>query len=261
MQQDENYKKEFTGVWIPKHVIEDQDLSMSAKIIYAEIACFNICYKSNESLGNRYNLKKNTISLIIKSLKDKGYVEELDFDGRKRSLKAKLDMVNQTLTSKKIKPSIRKKSTSEYEKNQHIEYIVENSKENSVFCDSDESRNTDVSSEGDLTNGYKKPKAAEKKVKTREEIEMNRNITLVIEKFKAVSPHLTYANKTERAAAQKMISEFGASETLIIIDTALATMARDKYCPKATTPNIFYKKFGDIRIYFSSINSTKSIIA
>ncbi|MFA6997228.1 MAG: hypothetical protein WC181_08260 [Defluviitoga sp.] len=84
-------KKEFTGLFIPAHIIEDEDLTLSDMAIYSEIACFNICFKTNTSLGKRWKLKANTVSKIVSKLKKKGYVEELSFNGRQRKLRALRD--------------------------------------------------------------------------------------------------------------------------------------------------------------------------
>ena len=85
----ENQKKEFTGVWIPRHIIDDEELSMSEMIIYSEIACFSICYKPNKELGIRWGLKERRISDIISNLEKKGYIKRACFDGRNRQLIAK----------------------------------------------------------------------------------------------------------------------------------------------------------------------------
>jgi DNA-binding MarR family transcriptional regulator len=79
-------KKEFTGIFIPKHIIEDEDLSMQEMIIYSEIACFNICYKTNEEIGLRWKLKERRIREIISRLKEKGYLEIINSDGRRRHM-------------------------------------------------------------------------------------------------------------------------------------------------------------------------------
>ena len=85
-------KKEFTGVWIPKHIIEDEDLSWSEVMLYAEINSFDVCFKNNKSLALRLRLKnKETVSPMLAKLRDKGYIEELGFDGRKKSWKSILD--------------------------------------------------------------------------------------------------------------------------------------------------------------------------
>ncbi|MDD3607299.1 MAG: hypothetical protein PHQ20_00665 [Candidatus Moranbacteria bacterium] len=134
----EQQKKEFTGVWIPRHIIEDDSLSMTDRTIYAEVACFNVCYKSNEKLGERYGLKPNTISIIVSKLKKKGYVISLGMeDGRRRKLKAIMDKPNQRHPLKKIKGTLSKKSKGGFEKNQRVEgkiyqekHFLDNSKDN-----------------------------------------------------------------------------------------------------------------------------------
>ena len=137
-------KKEFTGVFIPKHIIEDEELSMSEMIIYSEIACYDVCYKSNEMLGERWNLKPNTISIIVSKLIKKGYVMAGDFNGRNRQLialrdkpKSKADYdKNQRQGLKKIKGRVSEKSKAGFEKNQtkdnSIEYIKDNNKDNNI---------------------------------------------------------------------------------------------------------------------------------
>ena len=85
-------KKEFKGVWIPKHIIEDEDLSCIEVILYSEISCFDVCFKSNKELAKRLRLKnKKSVSYVLKKLKDKGYIKEVGFNGRSKFWKAKLD--------------------------------------------------------------------------------------------------------------------------------------------------------------------------
>ncbi len=82
----DNQPKEFTGVWIPRKVIEDKNLSMSEMMIYSEIACFDVCFKSNEKLGERHGLKSDTVSKIISKLIKKGYVYTNKATGEYRKL-------------------------------------------------------------------------------------------------------------------------------------------------------------------------------
>jgi DNA-binding Lrp family transcriptional regulator len=119
-------KKEFTGVWIPKHIIEDQNLNMTDKFVYAEIACFNVCYKSNEKLGERYGLKADTISRIVAKLKKCGYIESFSFDGRQRQLVALKDNPNPRQHRKIIQCRPGKKSKSAPENNPTIDNNREN---------------------------------------------------------------------------------------------------------------------------------------
>lgn len=84
----ENQKKEFTGVWIPREIIEDKSLSATDKIIYVEIASFRVCYMSNKVLGERAGCSEVTASVRVKNLIKKGYVKLIKFDGRRRFIKA-----------------------------------------------------------------------------------------------------------------------------------------------------------------------------
>jgi len=93
-------EREFTGVWIPRHVIEDEILSTNDKVIYFEIACFNICRKSNEELGERHELKKHTVSVSISRLINIGYVQSNKKTGKYRELIALKDRPKKTYVQK-----------------------------------------------------------------------------------------------------------------------------------------------------------------
>jgi DNA-binding Lrp family transcriptional regulator len=107
----EEQKKEFTGIWIPRHIIEDKDLTMSEMIIYSEISCFDICYKPNKSLGERWGLKERRISEIISKLESKGYIKRRGFDGRNRQLVALKDNPVLGRLAKKCYPDTQKNAT------------------------------------------------------------------------------------------------------------------------------------------------------
>ena len=126
----EEQKKEFTGVWIPKYIIEDKDLTMTQMIIYSEICCYEFCVKSNARLGERYGLKSNTISLAVRKLIQKGYVESLGVEkGRYRKLRA-LQNISQKQDNNKIKRRVSKFINSDPEKSQNIDNIEEKSNDN-----------------------------------------------------------------------------------------------------------------------------------
>jgi hypothetical protein len=81
-------KREFTGVWIPKFIIDDEELSWTQRGLYAEIASFEVCRKSNIALGERMHLSPKMIRVHLKVLIDKGYVVRISFDGRARKISA-----------------------------------------------------------------------------------------------------------------------------------------------------------------------------
>ena len=64
---------------IPANVRYDKDLKDKAKLLYGEIVAlsnqYGYCYASNKYFADLYNVTTTTISLLIKNLVDKGYVE------------------------------------------------------------------------------------------------------------------------------------------------------------------------------------------
>lgn len=82
----EQQKREFTGVWIPKHIIEDTNLKPVDRLIYAEVSCFEVCTMTNATLGERAGCSEPTASRSIAKLKDKGYVSIIGFNGRIRKM-------------------------------------------------------------------------------------------------------------------------------------------------------------------------------
>lgn len=93
----ENYtenqiERDFKGVWIPKEIWLDRNLSGTEKMLFAAIDSLaenGECFATNEHLARFLGLSRRTISKLISSLKDKGYVEvTLQYkDGTKEIIK------------------------------------------------------------------------------------------------------------------------------------------------------------------------------
>lgn len=84
----DNPRKEYTGVWIPKSVMECRELSPIDKIVYGEIACFTKCYGSNKWLAERIGRSEVTASRSVNKLVRLGFVEHMGTAGNIRLLKA-----------------------------------------------------------------------------------------------------------------------------------------------------------------------------
>ena len=89
-------KREFTGVWIPKHIIEDKSLKPAARLIYAEIACFKVCTMSNKTLGERAGCSESTAQRYVQELKNKKYIQVFSFDGRIRKMRSLYDKYDES---------------------------------------------------------------------------------------------------------------------------------------------------------------------
>ena len=85
------FHRDFKGVWIPKEIWLNNELTLLQKCLYAEINSLNGekgCYASNEYLAEFFNLKnKKSISKHIAILKKKELIYEEKFNGRERILR------------------------------------------------------------------------------------------------------------------------------------------------------------------------------
>lgn len=84
---------------IPANVRYDKDLTPNAKLLYGEITALcnekGCCWATNEYFANLYGVSKTTISLLIKKLIDRGYInsEIIYEDGTKKILNRYLRII------------------------------------------------------------------------------------------------------------------------------------------------------------------------
>ena len=83
-----NDKREFTGVWIPRYIIDNKDLKPVDRLIYAEISCFEVCSMTNATLAERAGCSEDTASRSVGRLKAGGYIKTVGFDGRIRKMRS-----------------------------------------------------------------------------------------------------------------------------------------------------------------------------
>lgn len=100
-------ERDFKGIWIPKEIWLNKDLSPLEKIILAEIDSLDTeeydgCIAGNEYLAEFCQCSTNKVALAVSKLKEMGFIELVSFDGRTRKLKSRLN-VNQRQTLKKSK--------------------------------------------------------------------------------------------------------------------------------------------------------------
>jgi hypothetical protein len=75
-------KREFTGVWIPKEIILDERLKPIDKILYAEIACFEECYKKQSELLKICGVGAKAFQASCRRLTKFGYMAQCRKFGR-----------------------------------------------------------------------------------------------------------------------------------------------------------------------------------
>lgn len=84
--------RDFKGVWIPKEVWENTNLSLQEKVFYVEIDSLDNedgCFANNDYFAYFFKLSKKRVSLIIQSLIKKGLINSTVSaeDGNKRTLR------------------------------------------------------------------------------------------------------------------------------------------------------------------------------
>lgn len=95
MIDPENPVKQYKGVWLPKEILDNPDLTPTEKILLAIIESLDDeeaggCYASNEYLGNKLGVTEKMASWTISNLKKKGYLAQTKFDGRRRFVRSAL---------------------------------------------------------------------------------------------------------------------------------------------------------------------------
>jgi hypothetical protein len=81
---------QFSGVFIPREVLLDQDVPANAKLIFAIVQSLDNdkgCYASNDYLGGMLGLSESAVRASLHILEGKGYITRTIEDGIKRTLK------------------------------------------------------------------------------------------------------------------------------------------------------------------------------
>lgn len=84
--------RDFKGVWIPKGIYLNKDLSWSEKILIIEIDSLDNsedkgCFASNKYLAEFIGISESAMANMISKLKSKEFIYQVFFDGRNRGLR------------------------------------------------------------------------------------------------------------------------------------------------------------------------------
>jgi len=87
-------QRDFKGIWVPKEIWLDDDLSILEKCLLVEIDSLdmgeNHCWASNAYFADFFKISETSISNHIKKLKELGYIKQVGFNGRFRLLKSSI---------------------------------------------------------------------------------------------------------------------------------------------------------------------------
>lgn len=119
-------ERDFKGVWIPKEIWLDENLTWMEKLLLVEIDSLDKekgCFASNAYFGKFFQLSGSRISEIIKGLVEKGYITTfLMYDGKQ----VKQRVLTPTIPIRKSEGGIRNTEEGYSEKAKDINTIVNN---------------------------------------------------------------------------------------------------------------------------------------
>lgn len=106
-------ERAFKGVWIPKEVWLDDNLTFLDKVILVELDSLDNddgCYASNEYLAEFCKCSIRKVSAAVAKLQRLGYLQVIEFDGRRRKLHVLLGCLAKSarLSSKKCEAESQK---------------------------------------------------------------------------------------------------------------------------------------------------------
>jgi hypothetical protein len=133
--------RDFKGIWIPKEIWLNTDLSIIEKVLLVEIDSLDNsergCFASNEYLASFVQLSEGRVANIISDLKKRKFIIQVFFDGRNRGLRISK---SESSFNENVKPDLTKTGKQTTRKREHnntvnkttnnTDYILsENSKE------------------------------------------------------------------------------------------------------------------------------------
>lgn len=180
------YPRDFKGIFIPKEIWLDDELSAIDKFILAEIDSLDVdggegCYASNEYLSKFCKCSVTKVSTSISKLIELGYVRVAKSNGRKRFLKVCLSKF-ESQPIKKCKSDYQKMKQSNIDNNIVDEYSDKYSVKNKTLPIGRDDKNFSLSDEREKP----KPQTAKERYldKKANELKMQgRMLTIAHDKF------------------------------------------------------------------------------
>jgi uncharacterized phage protein (TIGR02220 family) len=105
-------ERDFKGVWIPKEIYLNKELSWSEKILLVEIDSLDNergCFASNPYFAEFLGVSETRVSKMISKLKKLEYIRQESFNGRERILRSNIK-IDLNKSSKQDKADLNKSS-------------------------------------------------------------------------------------------------------------------------------------------------------
>jgi hypothetical protein len=112
--------RDFKGIWIPKEIWLNTDLSIIEKVLLVEIDSLDNsekgCFASNEYLASFLQLSEGRVANIISDLKKRKFIIQVFFDGRNRGLRISK---SESSFNENVKPDLTKTGKQTTRKREH----------------------------------------------------------------------------------------------------------------------------------------------
>ena len=128
-------KCQFTGVWLPREVLEDERLKGTEKILYAEIASFGEkgCWKKSEELMSLTGMRTSAFQASCRRLVEFGYITQSREYGRmvrRSNIGFLADPESHPVEKQRVHPVEKQRAHPVEKQRVHIDNTIDNTKNN-----------------------------------------------------------------------------------------------------------------------------------
>ena len=126
----------FTGIFIPVEILRLKDIITAERMLLSIVDAYydeskGGCWASNKHLGDMIDMKPNTVAKSLTKLRKLGYIEDVEFDGQTRIIRAKIGAILEKSQSKGG-VGLKSKGGLDYNPSPSYIYIKEDIKEDNV---------------------------------------------------------------------------------------------------------------------------------
>lgn len=75
-------------MFVPVFILQDENLTVTEKLVYAGVACYEVCYESNEMIAKKLNISESSVSKALSKLNERQFIfiEFVNGDSSKRHI-------------------------------------------------------------------------------------------------------------------------------------------------------------------------------
>jgi hypothetical protein len=267
-------ERDFKGVWIPRELYLNPDLSWTEKILLIEIDSLDKgdgCWASNEHFAGFLGISEQSLKNMFTKLRKKEYIIDCHFDGRKRYVSVQTGVIKRgPQTSQNYDPRRHKKYQSQSKNSSHSCSIEQ---QNGDSCAPNNTMNNTFLGENKFSRGKELKEEESQPCEEEEEEEFSpvavdedgyeiedtkkkdtrrvKDKEAIFKLFSKTKQPWWY-HKQQREAALRLFDMIGYEE----VAKAMKFYHKykdDPYCPQISTPYQFEQKLENLRSFRDNI--------